>query len=157
MLREEGNTTCKESHTTGSDMLHEEIVVNSLLMGIEDQQIVNNDPIAILDSHPTPSIDTVNAHLPFSLNNEAAPHQRGIFPFKIVNSQELEEINQFSLGKRGRKFEVDNITSPMKRCRLINFNVGESLSAIDKMMLNNPRFNHFNLKCGDFEFTAKSI
>ena len=69
----------------------------------------------------------------------------------------MEEINESSLGKRGRNLEIEHLHSPMKRCRLLNFDAGESLTAIDRMMSENPRFNYFQLKCGAFEFTAKSI
>jgi hypothetical protein len=106
-------------------------------------------------------METVNnllipdSHLPLSPINESVPVQRGTLQFKVV--QEMEQSSETLIGKRRRSVEVDNITSPMKRCRLVNFDVGESLSAIDRMMVNNPRFNVFTLKCGEFEFTAKSI
>jgi hypothetical protein len=69
----------------------------------------------------------------------------------------MEEINESSLGKRGRNLEIEHLNSPMKRCRLLNFDAAESLTAIGRMMSENPRFNSFELKCGAFEFTAKSI
>jgi hypothetical protein len=69
----------------------------------------------------------------------------------------MEEINVSSLGKRRRDLEIEHLHSPMKRCKLLNFDAGESLTAIGRMMSDNPRLNFFELKCGAFEFTAKSI
>jgi hypothetical protein len=56
-----------------------------------------------------------------------------------METEKLETVNNRPM-KRRISVEMDDITSPMKRCRLINFDVCESLSTIDRMMLNNSIF-----------------